>query len=112
MRKIILFIHDVECKYYVIAGQKFVQEAHYSRSGDVIHPQLRCGSGYETSREYGDSDMVQYPIGLLTHVTVVAKQTLQHNYPTERDSWASTPSHIYDVINRPYKCLNNTFNFH
>ena len=22
---------------------------HYSRSGDVIHPQLRCGSGYETS---------------------------------------------------------------
>ena len=21
----------------------------YSRSGDVIHPQLRCGSGYETT---------------------------------------------------------------
>ena len=22
---------------------------HYSRNGDVIHPQLRCGSGYETN---------------------------------------------------------------
>ena len=24
---------------------------HYSRSGDIIHPQLRCGSGYETRTE-------------------------------------------------------------
>ena len=35
----------------VIAGQKFVQEDTRPTTrvgGDVFHPQLRCGSGYET----------------------------------------------------------------
>ena len=30
----------------------------YSRSGDVIHPQLRCGSGYETTKETLDQSSV------------------------------------------------------
>ena len=51
---VIAFLPTLECKYYAITGQKFVQEdtrPHYSRSGDVIHPQLRCGSGYETTAD-------------------------------------------------------------
>ena len=59
LRKIILFIHvhdvtaflpTVECKHNVIAGQKLCtggHQTHYLHSGDVIHLQLRYGSGYE-----------------------------------------------------------------
>ena len=30
----------------------------YSRSGDVIHPQLRCGSGYETKLSTTCSEVI------------------------------------------------------
>ena len=58
MRRNIRFLKTIKTRLCQIALDLFVPYPdphrssdgyYYSRSGDVIHPQLRCGSGYETS---------------------------------------------------------------